>query len=90
MDSSRNRYRRMRRMAAFAAALFFTSGCAAVTPLSRVQTSAADSPRVENCGLVAISSPSKFVCNGKVYTTFQLAKLREQETASDKVLVTGK
>jgi hypothetical protein len=24
-------------------------------------------------------SPSRFVCNGKVYTSFQLAKLRENE-----------
>ncbi len=88
MNSNRNRYRRMRRTAAFAAAMFFTTGCAAVTPLGKLQTSATDPPRVQNCGIVAISSPSKFACNGKVYTSFQLAELRD--TASNKVLVTGK
>jgi hypothetical protein len=36
-------------------------------------------PRVEDCAILAISSPSKFVCNGKVYTSFELAKLRMDE-----------
>jgi hypothetical protein len=26
---------------------------------------------------VSIGSPSKFVCNGKVYTSFELARLRQ-------------
>ncbi|MGH7905841.1 MAG: hypothetical protein ACREP6_04360 [Candidatus Binataceae bacterium] len=33
---------------------------------------------VQNCALVGISSPSKFACDGKVYTTFQLADIREK------------
>jgi len=44
-------------------------------------------PRVEDCAIVAISSPTKYACNGKVYTSFQLAKLRleeEQKYASGK------
>jgi hypothetical protein len=33
--------------------------------------------RVQDCGVVTISSPSKYVCpNGKVYTTFDLARAR--------------
>jgi hypothetical protein len=36
-------------------------------------------PRVEDCAIVGISSPSKFACGGKVYTSFQLAKLRMAE-----------
>ena len=36
-------------------------------------------PRVEDCAIVAISSPTKYACNGKVYTSFQLAKLRLDE-----------
>jgi len=36
-------------------------------------------PRVEDCAIVGISSPSKFACGGKVYTSFQLAKLRMEE-----------
>ncbi len=34
-------------------------------------------PMVQNCAVVNIGSPSKFACNGKVYTTFELAKIRE-------------
>ena len=41
------------------------------------QTGAGTPPAVQNCGLVSIGSPSKFVCNGKVYTSFELARLRQ-------------
>ncbi|HUY17950.1 MAG TPA: hypothetical protein VMV15_01880 [Candidatus Binataceae bacterium] len=34
-------------------------------------------PRVENCGLIAISTNSQFECNGKKYTTVELADIRE-------------
>jgi hypothetical protein len=36
-------------------------------------------PRVQECGVVAISSPPKYVCGGKVYTATQLAKIRNDE-----------
>ncbi len=36
-------------------------------------------PRVENCAIVSISSPTRYACNGKVYTSFQLAKWRMGE-----------
>jgi hypothetical protein len=36
-------------------------------------------PRVEDCAIVGISSPTKYACNGRVYTSFQLAKLRMDE-----------
>jgi hypothetical protein len=36
-------------------------------------------PRVQDCGIIAISSPPKYVCGGKVYTATQLAKLRNEE-----------
>ncbi len=39
----------------------------------------APAPRVQDCGLVAISSPPKYVCNGKVYTSTELAKIRNDE-----------
>ena len=32
---------------------------------------------VQNCGIVSIGSPSNYACDGKVYTAFQLAKLRQ-------------
>src|ERR1700730_4025940 len=59
-------------------------GCAALNPTAATQrgTTAQAAPtlipRVENCAVVNIGSPSKFACNGKVYTTFELAKIREQ------------
>ncbi len=34
-------------------------------------------PRVENCGIIAISTPSNFECNGKKYTTIELADIRQ-------------
>lgn len=36
--------------------------------------------RVQDCAIVAISSPSKFACpDGKVYTNFDLARARLQQ-----------
>ena len=45
------------------------------------------SPRIEDCAIVSISSPSRYACNGKVYTTFQLAKMR---MAEEKKYASGK
>ena len=44
-------------------------------------------PRVEDCAIVAISSPTKYACHGNVCTSFQLAKLRMDE---EKRYVSGK
>src|SRR5262249_13012767 len=33
-------------------------------------------PRVQDCGLISSGSPTKYVCNGKVYTTFDLFRMR--------------
>lgn len=61
------------------------AGCAdvssstVVTPATSTQSSASkDDPRVQDCGIIGISSPTKYVCGGKVYTSFQLAKIREE------------
>jgi hypothetical protein len=61
------------------------AGCAGVssgtvvTPAATAQASASkDDPRVQDCGIVGVSSPTKYVCGGKVYTSFQLAKAREE------------
>jgi uncharacterized protein YceK len=67
------------------AAMAAMAGCATVqstvspawTPSQTAGTTAA--PRVEDCAIVGISSPTKYACNGKVYTSFQLAKLRMDE-----------
>lgn len=61
------------------------AGCAAihstVTPAWTPGQTAGTArvPRVEDCAIVGISSPTKYACNGKVYTSFQLAKLRTDE-----------
>ena len=67
------------------AAIIATAGCASITstvtpswtPSQTAGTAAA--PRVEDCAIVGISSPTKYACGGKVYTSFQLAKLRMDE-----------
>jgi len=62
-----------------------TMGCAGITSTvtpawTPGQTAGTTTiPRVEDCAIVSISSPSKYECNGKVYTSFQLAKARMDE-----------
>jgi hypothetical protein len=51
------------------------SGCAAVERSPRAATT--EIPRVQDCVLISASSPSKFVCKGTIYTSFELTKLRE-------------
>ena len=35
--------------------------------------------RVEECGLITVSSPNRYVCNGKIYTAFELTRLRLEQ-----------
>lgn len=49
------------------------------TPAAATAQTGAPAPRVQDCAIVAISSPPKYACNGKVYTAFQLAQLRAEE-----------
>lgn len=35
-------------------------------------------PKVQNCAIVTISTPVKYACKGKVYTEFELQRLREK------------
>jgi hypothetical protein len=73
------------RLVFISAVMITAAGCAEVqstispawTPTQTAGTASA--PRVEDCAIVGISSPSKFACGGKVYTSFQLAKLRMAE-----------
>ncbi len=59
-----------------------TAGCAAsAQPAPAPASTVARTdprPNVQDCGIVTISSPSKYVCNGKVYTAYQLQHLKEQ------------
>lgn len=48
-------------------------------------------PKVEECGLTNSGSPTKYVCNGKTYTTFQLYKMRtDYEAQQQAAAQTGK
>ncbi len=58
------------------------AGCATMPTVATPATGAtaqAEQPHIWDCGLVSIGSPSKYACNGKVYTAFQLAKIRADE-----------
>jgi hypothetical protein len=56
-------------------------GCSAMAPFGGTSNKQASAqtppPLVQNCGIVSIGSPSNYACDGKVYTAFQLAKLRQ-------------
>ena len=75
------RARFARLTAVMAAAL--ACGCAAMSPTppaqngGTAQAAPTPIPLVQNCGVLSTGTPSRFVCDGKVYTSFQLARLRE-------------
>ena len=81
----RKRFDLWRLMLVSAAMIVSTTGCATIqstitpawTPSQTAGTT--EIPRVEDCAIIAISSPSRYACNGKVYTSYQLAKLRLNE-----------
>jgi hypothetical protein len=67
-----------------ATAMIALAGCAGMQPYHGggsppQQVAAADRPppMVQNCGIVSIGSPTKYACDGKVYTSFDLLKLRQ-------------
>jgi hypothetical protein len=66
-----------------AVATIALAGCAGMQPhgsgSAYQQVAAADRPppMVQNCGIVSIGSPTKYACDGKVYTSFDLLKLRQ-------------
>jgi hypothetical protein len=82
---SRERIRGLLSAAAISAAIGVCTGCGLsmptmVTPAAGAQGAQANPPNIWDCGLVSSGSPSKYVCGDKVYTTFQLAKIRADET----------
>ncbi len=82
---SKSMHRTVRRALLLGAMAALLAGCdtlrSTVTPAwAPGQTASTESvPRVQDCAIVAISSPSRYACNGKVYTSFQLAKMRMAE-----------
>jgi hypothetical protein len=79
------RFSSWRLMLVSAAIIASATGCSSIqgmitpawTPSQTAGTK--QMPRVEDCAIVSISSPSRYACNGKVYTSFQLAKWRMSE-----------
>ncbi len=71
------------------AALATVVGCAA-TPQMRQGAAAvpadaniaakSPAPKVQDCGIVTLSTPVLYACNGKVYTEYALQHIREQNT----------
>jgi hypothetical protein len=65
-----------------ASAMIAVSGCAWMqhpgggAPQQQMAAGDVPPPMVQDCGIVAITSPTKYACNGKVYTSFDLLKLR--------------
>jgi hypothetical protein len=56
------------------------AGCAVYGPTSNQAVAGRTPiPLVQNCAVIQTGTPSRFACNGKVYTSYQLAKLREDE-----------
>jgi hypothetical protein len=61
------------------------SGCAGsssmnwwtTSPAAPSTTAGDPVPRVQNCIAINTGTPSKYVCNGKTYTSHELRKLRE-------------
>jgi hypothetical protein len=63
-----------------AVVMITVAGCASMQPSGRPPQQVADADRppqmVQDCGIVSIGSPTKYACNGKTYTSFDLLKLR--------------
>jgi hypothetical protein len=63
--------------ATFTVLAMAVGGCSSMSTLGgSTKTAANGLPSVQNCGVVGIGSPTKYACDGKVYTTFQLAGLQ--------------
>src|SRR5690349_9209020 len=60
-------------------ALIF-SGC---SPYNSPLLSSGPYPRVEDCAQIQQATPTRYVCNGKTYTSVQLADIRTGKTSAD-------
>jgi hypothetical protein len=59
---------------AIAAAFLMLPGCFLL--------SSGPGPRVEDCTLVQQATPTRYYCEGKIYTSIQLADIRDGKTAA--------
>ncbi len=72
------RFEKLRRPRLSVGLALAIAGCAAFAAVA----GADPVPRVQDCGIVTISSPTKYICKGKVYTAYQLQHLREEPSSS--------
>jgi hypothetical protein len=61
-------------------AILALSGCAGRNPL----LSYGPQPRVEDCAQIQQATPTKYICDGKTYTSVQLNDIRNGQTLSNK------
>jgi hypothetical protein len=71
--------RRIRTLVIFAA-LLMLAGCAGRNPA----LSYGPHPRVEECAQIQQATPTKYICDGKQYTSVQLSDIRNGQTATAK------
>ncbi|GEM_PF-5533012 len=57
------------------------AGCVGIVSIA----AASSVPKVEDCGIVTISTPNKYICDGKVYTAYELQHLREKSEQTQKM-----
>jgi hypothetical protein len=63
-----------------AIALLAFCGCAGRNPL----LSYGPEPRVEDCTQIQQATPTKYICDGKPYTSVQLSDIRNGQTVAAK------
>jgi hypothetical protein len=54
--------------------------CSGCSPYDNPLLSAGPYPRVEECAQIQQATPTRYVCNGKTYTSVQLADIRTGKT----------
>jgi aspartate aminotransferase-like enzyme len=57
-------------------AMLGVAGCALLPQKGWGSPPAGAPPLVQDCAIVTISSPTRYACNGKVYTSFDLERQR--------------
>ena len=71
----------MRNRGWFASALLALS-CSGCSPYNNPLLSSGPYPRVEECAQIQQATPTRYVCNGKTYTSVQLADIRTGKTSA--------
>ena len=83
------------KVSTFAVAIIIAAGCtdSAFTmarpsdpppPAQSASAKPAPPPNILDCGIVSIGSPSKYACDGKVYTSRQITQMRADWNDSQK------